>query len=327
VTARVGMLAAPSYMQRGFHPTSVCGIFGAVAAAARVRRLDAATAANAFGIAGSMAGGLFEYLEDGSATKQLHPGWAAHSGLYAVRLAEQGATGPATVLDGRFGVLRAYFGRDAGAVALPPEGRWETPEIAFKPYPACHFVHSCVDAAGALARAHGLRADDVAGIDVWAPESGLPLVLEPREAKIVPRTPYDAKFSLQYSVAAMLVHGEVGVATYTPEAIGDERVLAVAARVRHEARDFPTYPEAFPGAVRLTLADGRVLEQEVPHQRGGRGNPMADEEVVAKFRANARLGLGDADAAALEASILALEHVEELGRALEPLTRTTTEDA
>jgi 2-methylcitrate dehydratase PrpD len=333
VVARIGMLASPSYMTRGFHPTSVCGVFGAVAAAARVRGLSVAVAAHALGIAGSQASGLFEYLADGSATKQLHPGWAAHAGLYAARLAEHGATGPETVLEGRFGLLPAYFGQDVTGVelALPPQGVWETPKIAFKPYPACHFVHSCVDAAAALARERALAADDVARIDVWAPAPGLPLVLEPREAKIAPRTPYDAKFSLQYSVAAMLVHGEVGVATYTPDAIRDPRVLEVAARVHHEARAFASYPEAFPGAVRLTLADGRVLEREVPYQRGGPNNPMDDDEVLAKFRANARLGLEDADIAALEQSVMQLEQLDDLRLALAPLARvttpTTTEDA
>jgi 2-methylcitrate dehydratase PrpD len=321
VVASVGALAAPSYMERGFHPTSVCGVFGAAAAAARLRGLDTAATANALGIAGSTAAGLFEYLGDGSSTKQLHAGWAAHAGIHAAALAGHGATGPDTVFEGRFGLLRAYFDRevDAAEVPLPPEAGWQTPHIAFKPYPACHFVHSCLDAVAAL----GVSADEVESAEVLVPPPAVPLVLEPREAKVAPRTPYDAKFSLQYSLAAQLVHGEVGVATYSPAAIRDERVLELAERVTYEERAFDTYPASFPGGVRLALRDGRVLESILPHQRGGPGNPMSEADVLDKFRANARLGLPEADVHSLETALLELERCNDVPAALAPLARVS----
>jgi 2-methylcitrate dehydratase PrpD len=319
--ARVGALAAPSYMTRGFHPTSVCGVFGAVAAAARVRGLDAAAAAHALGIAGSMAAGLFEYLADGADTKPIHAGWAAHAGVIATALAAAGATGPATVLEGRFGVLRAFFDREGDPLPpLPDEGgRWETPRIAYKPYPACHFVHSCVDAAAELRREHALAGEDVERVELAVPAPAVPLVLEPREAKTAPRTPYDAKFSLQYSVAAMLEHGEVGLATYGADAIADPAVLALAERVEHRTREFETYPQALPGSVTLRLRDGRVLERTLAHQRGGPENPLADDEVLAKFRANAGLGLDGEGVEAVERALLVLDELPELRRAFAPL--------
>jgi 2-methylcitrate dehydratase PrpD len=108
IVTRLGMAASGAFHKRGFHPTAVCGIFGATAAAGRLAGLDAATCANALGIAGSMASGIFAYLEDGSATKPIHPGWAAHGAIIASRLAAHGATGPAKVLEGRFGVYDAF---------------------------------------------------------------------------------------------------------------------------------------------------------------------------------------------------------------------------
>ena len=74
------MAASSQFHKRGFHPTAICGIFGATAAAARLGGLDAETAASALGLAGSMASGIFAYLEEGTATKPLHPAWAAHGG-------------------------------------------------------------------------------------------------------------------------------------------------------------------------------------------------------------------------------------------------------
>jgi 2-methylcitrate dehydratase PrpD len=89
-------------------------------------------------------------------------------------------------------------------------------------------------------------------------------------------------------------------------------VLELAGRVRYETKEYPTYPAAFPGGVRITLRDGSVLEAELPHQRGGPENPLGADEVRAKFRENAGLALAAAAVDALEESILSLEHVEDV---------------
>ena len=130
--------------------------------------------------------------------------------------------------------------------------------------------------------------------------------------KLAPRTDYEAKFSLQYSVAAMLVYGQVGVATYTPEAITDRRVLDLAKRVTYEIKDYSTWPASIPGGARIRLRDGRVLEADLPHQRGGAENPMPAAEIRAKYRANAALALPDPAVEALEEAVLSLEEQPDL---------------
>ena len=105
--------------------------------------------------------------------------------------------------------------------------RWATLEIAFKPYPACHYVHAPVDALAQILGEVTLEAEDVAEILAFSDETGVPLVLDPLEDKLRPRTAYDAKFSLPYCLAALLVHGRLGVESFTEEAIADDMVLAV----------------------------------------------------------------------------------------------------
>jgi 2-methylcitrate dehydratase PrpD len=322
ITTRVGAAAVSGYMVRGFHPTSVSGVFGATVAAARLQGLDEAELRSALGIAGSMSSGLFAYLGDGSATKPVHAGWAAHGGIVAAALAASGAEGPAAVFEDRFGFYAAYYERDATAIEEQVDDlgkRWETPRIAFKPYPACHFVHSSLDAAALVLADDPIAPDDVARITVAVPDPGISLVLEPSADKRDPRTPYDAKFSLQYSIAALIVHGHVGVESYTDEAIRDPAVLELAARVEHVRRDFPTYPQSFPGWVRIETRAGAVFERELVHQRGGPENPMTADEVAAKFRANAALALADDSVAALEQAILALDEQPDLARCFAPL--------
>ena len=310
IVTRVGMATPGAFHERGFHPTAICGIFGATAAAARLRDLSARDAASALGIAGSMASGLFAYLDDATATKPIHPAWAAHGALFAARLAELGAEGPPGVLEGRFGIFHAFV---ATRVDLEPQladlgERWETPRIAFKPYPACHFIHGSLGATASLL--DGLEPDEIEEVVVVVPEPGVSLVLEPAATKVAPRTDYEGKFSLQFSTAAMLVHGRVGLATYTPEALADPRVLDLARKVRYETKEYASYPAAFPGGVRIRMQDGRTLDADVSHQLGGPENPMSEAEVREKFRENAALAGGGFDR--LEETVLALEEAPDV---------------
>jgi 2-methylcitrate dehydratase PrpD len=331
VVTRVGMAASGLFHRRGFHPTAVCGVFGATACAARLGGLDAGRATSALGIAGSLASGLFAYLEDGTPTKPIHPAWAAHGGLVAARLAAHGAEGPPSIFEGKFGLYHAFLGAEKGEIDLESQladlgTRWETLRIAYKPYPACHFMHGAVGAT-AEAAAGGLSPDDVEEIVVRVPAAGVDLVLEPEAAKLAPRTTYEAKFSLQYSAAAMLVHGRCGVSTYAEDAIRDPRVLELARRVRYEVKDYPTYPAAFPGGVQITMRDGRTLEADLPHQRGGPENPMTAGEVREKYRENAGLALDEDAVEALEEAILALDEQDDLPSALAPLAAAALERA
>lgn len=326
VVTRLGMAASGEFHRRGFHPTAICGVFGATAAAARLRGLDAERATSALGIAGSMASGVFAYLEDGTPTKPIHPGWAAHGGVLAARLAQLGAEGPPSVIEGKFGLYHAYLAAEQGEVDIEAQladlgSRWETPRIAYKPYPACHFMHGSLGATAEAAA--GLSPDDIEEIVVTVPAAGVSLVLEPADSKVAPRSEYEGKFSLQYSAAAMIVHGRVGISTYSDEAIADPRVLDLARKVRYETKDYDTYPAAFPGGVRIRTKSGRTIEVDFPYQRGGPENPLSSDEVRAKFRENASLALSDETLEELEGAILTLEEQDDLTAALAPLTRTT----
>ena len=214
------------------------------------------------------------------------------------------------MLEGRFGVFHAFVDT---RIDLEPQladlgSRWETPRIAYKAFPACHFIHGSLGATGTLA--DDLDPDEIEDVLVTIPEAGVSLVLEPADRKIAPRTDYEGKFSLQYSTAAMLVHGRVGLTTYTPEALADERVLELARKVRYETKEYASYPAAFPGGVRITLKDGRTVEADFPHQLGAPENPMSAEQVREKFHENAALAGGSFEA--LEEAILTLEELDDV---------------
>jgi 2-methylcitrate dehydratase PrpD len=315
VVTRLGMAAAGAFHARGFHPTAVCGIFGATAAVARLQGLDTPAAVSALGIAGSLASGILAFLHDGSPTKPIHAGWAAHGAVVAAALAAAGAAGPRSVLEGRFGLFHAFAGQeqvDLGAALEHLGARWETPRIAFKAYPACHLMHGALDAVAAAAGGRTFEPADIDEIVVRVPKATVPIVLEPAAVKADPRSDYDARFSLPFSAAALLLRGRLDVETYTTRALGDPALRELARRVRYETHEFPTAATAFPGGARLRLRGGRVLEAECPYQRGAPENPLGPEEVRGKFRANAGLALPPGAVGALEAAVLALEAASDL---------------
>lgn len=298
VVARVGLASRGSFHKRGFHTTSIAGIFGGAAAAARLLELDPTRTAHALGLAGSQAAGINEYLSNSSSAKSLHPGWSAHAAIVAASLAQAGMTGPTSVFEGRDGVLRAYGVSDSADVSqLDADlgSRWEVTRVSIKPYPCCHFTHAFVDCVGALA-ARGVRAADIAALECVVPELELALICEPFEQKLRPETPYAAKFSLPFLLAARLVDGSIGHRTFEPANLTKPALLSLAARVSYRVAapgEMP-FPKAFPGWVVATLANGRRIVERLDVNAGHPDNPLTFEQVAAKFDDNTRSVLGDA---------------------------------
>jgi 2-methylcitrate dehydratase PrpD len=311
---RLGLVAPAAFHERGLHPTSVCGVFGATMAVCSLLGLPADTTTAALGLAGSTSSGLFEYLAEGTATKPFHAGWAAHAGVVCAALATRGAAGPATVLEGRFGIYRALLGADCGealAEQLADLGsRWETLAVAIKPYPACHFIHAALDAVREL-RDQGLEADGVAALAVGLPADALPIVAEPAERKLAPATAYEAKFSVQFSVAAMLAGGVVDLGTYEGASLADPRVGELAGLVEVSAAAREDRGPLF-GIVTAQLEDGSTRLADVAHPTGTPERPLKLDGVLAKFHANADGTLGRERAAALADTMLSLERLPSL---------------
>jgi 2-methylcitrate dehydratase PrpD len=164
-----------------------------------------------------------------------------------------------------------------------------------------------------LKRAEGLRPEQVEEVVCLVPAGEVPIVCEPATAKLRPRSPYDAKFSLAFCVAAALVGDRVGIGTFTEEGIREPGALALAARVRYTVDPSSPYPRTFPGWVKVRLRDGRMLEAREESQRGGPEMPIAPDEVIAKFRDNAARLMPPARVDALESAVLGMERARNLG--------------
>lgn len=312
---RIGLVARGGFHDRGFHPTGVCGTFAAALIAGKLLGFDADRLADALGLANSQAAGSLEFLTDGSWAKRMHGGWAAHSGLVAARLAAAGFSGPKGALDGRFGLYRSHLGDTGWDVNRLTDGlgtRWELLNTGLKPYPCCHYNHAFADCAASLRAEHGVRADDVEAVECMLSAREVPIVCEPEATKRAPQNDYDAKFSLPYAVASILVRGHLDVDDFTDAAIRDPALLALAQRVVYRDDPDSDFPARFPGWIRIRLKNGRVLERRERINRGSAENPLNEDDVRAKFRRNATRVIAPAQAEEVIDGIGALERYADL---------------
>lgn len=295
VMCRVGLAVPGALHARHFHPTAITGSFGAAAAAGKLHKLDEDRLVHAFGICGSQAAGIIEYLADGSWTKRLHAGWAAHAGVVAALLAAAGFTGPASALEGTHGLYAAFAGgHDAARLGTLLDSlghRWELAELTFKPYPCGSIAQPYMDCALRLRQRHGIRPEQIAAVRCRTAPGPVPRLWEPLAAKQAPPNGYAAKFSLPYLVALLLVKGRAGLGDFTDAAVRDPDVLGVAGRVGYVLDPAIDYPRQFVGDVEIERTDGRVLRERQDRPRGGPADPLTAEELTAKFRSNAALVL------------------------------------
>ncbi len=293
LACRMAVVAPTAIHRAGFHPTAVIGALSAAFATAAIFKLEPKQTASALGIAGSMASGIIEYLAEGTSTKRLHPGWAAQSGLRATELAVQGFSGPRTVFEGEHGFYRAFAAPeipcDYSRLTDGLGETWLLEGLAFKPYACGTMVQPFIDAAITL-RKRGLRPEEIARITAPTAEGIVHRLWEPLAEKTRPSTPFSAKFSVPFGIALGLSEGVAGLAQFTPEAIADPRLLALAAKVRYEVDPEDPYPENYVGEVRALMENGETVSARQPHLRGGRREPLPDQEIRAKFRANVAFG-------------------------------------
>jgi 2-methylcitrate dehydratase PrpD len=296
VICRLSLVAPKAVHKAGFHPTAVFGAMAAAAGVGAALKLTARQLVDALGIAGSMAGGIIEYLAEGAWTKRLHPGWAAQSGLHAARLARAGFFGPRTVFEGAHGLFHGFARTTAGdydALIGDFGARWVTPTLAFKPYPCGTMTHPYIDCARRLA-ASGIKPEEIKELICEVGEGTVHRLWEPLAAKQRPANGYAGKFSTPYCIAAGFVRGNVGLDAFTDAAVTEARVLALAAKVRYEIDPHNPYPKSFTGHIRAVLADGRAIEERQPHLRGGAHEPLSRDDIEEKFALNARHGGWDA---------------------------------
>ena len=288
MACRAGYAAAPPSMyQRGFHPTSASGVFGAAVTAACLLNLSVEQMLNGIGIAGSFAAGNLEYLAQGTLTKRVQPGQAAQAGITAALLAQGGFTGPSTILEGEFGFLHAYSDAGRPELLVSHLGQtWEILQTGIKAFGCCRYMQSPMEAALRAVQGQDWKPEEVQGIRVGLVSAGWGLVAEPIDGKYKPETRVDGQFSLPFGVATVLINGRGRVNEFRESQLCNPSILNLARKVTiyHDEALDRAYPALWPSWCEIDLSDGRSLRGRVNTTKGEPENPMTPAEVEAKFQ-------------------------------------------
>ena len=304
--SQIGRAINPAHSEAGWHPTATVGIFAVAAACARLLGLNAAQTETALALSTSLAAG--NKANFGTMTKSLHVGQCARGGLMAALLARKGFTANADA----FAHQQGYFNLFSSAGNCHVDrvlDSWGAPldilepGASYKLYPCCYSTHAAIEAALNLVREHGpFQAQDIARVDSWTAPARLA-----HTDRAQPRTGLEAKFSVQYCVARALLSGRVVLSDFDAEALSDQGVQSVVARVKaapHLQGQFPP-KHGFAAEVKITLNSGANFASRVARPLGRTAaNPIPPDLLKAKF----------ADCAG---SVLSLQQVSAVASALD----------
>jgi len=265
----------------GWHTTGMVGVFAAAAAAARLLKLPVDAIPDVLGISASLASGITANF--GTMTKPLHSGQAARNGVMAALLGQRGFTAHAAALEAPTGYFNT-FGRGLDVTFEPFADlgrRYDLVSARFdvKAYPCGGLTHTAIEAALEVRDRVAPRLNDIKGIHCFVTRNA-----GQRAGTIYPSSVEAAKFSVAYLVPYALIHGAPRIPAFTEQAIADDRIKALAKTVTASIDpDLGPGTDGSPARIRITFADGQVIEQYMEHSSGSRGKPMTQAQIDAKF--------------------------------------------
>jgi len=279
VLYRIGHAANQSIEKVGFHSPGVIGAFGTAIVIGRLFDIGPEKMAHALGIAGSLGSGLMEFSKTGGMVKRLHLGRSAESGFTAAVLARDGYTGPAGVLEGKYGFLNTFC-RDAEPARLTKDlGKtWHVMKTKLKRY-SCHATAQVpVTLALDLAQKHKLSGDDVAGIVIAASEKTVShhAINEPQDMTM-------AQYSTPFCVALALYMDPMDPRSFSEKSLADPKIRALAKGAKVELHKGAAGPVAQDCSVTLKLKNGKEVSAEGNNFKGTPTMPLTRDELLAKF--------------------------------------------
>lgn len=282
VECKIAEAISPRHYNDGFHTTGTIGSFGSAAACAKLQGLDVSKTAYALGVAAAEAGGLRENF--GSMTKPFHAGHAAEAGVVAADLATLGWTAAANILEAQYGFFHAAGGSFDPAAIVDRLGKpwtFASPGVSIKPHPSGSLTHPAMGEMMRLVRQYGIKAADVDKVEVGGNNGMVTTLLHHH-----PTTGLQAKFSMEFGIAIILLERKAGLAEYTDAVVQRADVQKMIRRV-----NFYVDPEAdqagfdkMTSILKTHMKDGRMLTGRAQFAKGSPANPMSYEEVADKFR-------------------------------------------
>ncbi len=295
VETKISEAMNPRHYQDGFHSTATIGAIAAGAGPAHLLRFNAEQTRRTLSIAASQAAGLRENF--GTMMKPFHAGRACESGVIAAEFAQLGFTATPIILEAGRGFYKAAGGGyDADAIEgkLGKPWTFSFPGVSIKPHPSGSLTHPGMGLMLDLIRQHDIKADQVKSVSVGVNRQNVNALIHNR-----PTNELQAKFSMQFCMAILLLRRKAGLAEFTDEVVNTRDVKRLIEKIDyrvHPVAEAAGY-EKMTTIIDIELMDGRTVSGRADFGKGSPANPMSDDELAKKFRECATWGkLPDASA-------------------------------
>jgi len=310
-------LGAAARLRAQMHPHGTWGVLGAAVGVGKLRGYDADRLGRLINVASSLTLATSKRtMLEGATVRNAYAGVANQLGLLAADLVDSGFTGEREGVETVFGsVVSEVFDADAMVGGLGE--RWEIMHNYFKQHACCRYAHGALDALEAILAEQGnLSPDEIDGIEVRTYQ--LAAELDSR----FPDSMLAGKFSIPFALATRLVTGSSGVASFTAEAVRDERALALARRVTvvEDPALTARLPQQRPAQVSVRIG-GRHLRAEVTYNHGDDVHPYTRVELEQKFEALALRALPSGTVPALRDALLGFSNLDAVA-SLQPILRS-----
>jgi 2-methylcitrate dehydratase PrpD len=305
--------------RRGYHPTPIWGTMAAAAAAAKLLNLDKNETRMALGMAGSQAAGLVENF--GTMTKGFHCGNAARAGVLSAILVERGYKASLTVIEGDHGLYQTVLGEgnyDLTKVVGNLGESWEivSPGLGMKQYPCCGGSLRAIDAILHIIRENRVSYDQVDSVEVEMNPQLRDLLRFVR-----PTVGYEAKFSLEYILAASIMDGVVNIDSFSDEKVNSKEMREAIDKVKVVVRkDWASSDWRGHTPVTVKMKDGSVNRNLVKNFRGHPKNPLENEEIFEKFRYCASRTLPKEKIETCITLVMELEDIKDISNLMDAVT-------
>jgi 2-methylcitrate dehydratase PrpD len=280
VAAKLALGMNPAHYRHGWHATSTIGTMGGAVAVSKLLGLNRDQTNDCLGNAASGACGLRANI--GHMVKPLHAGSAARVSLLAGLLSQEKFSAAHDVLDDDLGYF-AVFCEPSATVSDPLVDLGQTWEIAsefgigLKPYPVCGEATAAVEASLVL-REQGIDFRDIKQVRV-ASNARSHVILAFKHPKDLEQ----ARFSMQFCVAAPLVTGVGSLATFSEDVLHDPMVQGVMSSVEHVISEEHRDEHEFGVIVDLELSGDRRHHVEIPLAKGWSNRFPSEDEQRKKF--------------------------------------------
>ena len=332
VEGKLALHADFKLMQARLNHQTWYGSVGAAAACAKLLRLDVAKTRMALGIAANFACGLS--ANHGSMAGAMAAGNACRNGVNAALMAQEGITANLNIIEAKNGfydtlVGPGHYDAERMAEGLGKPFYIESPGIGLKKYPSCYHTHRALDGVFQLLGEHRLSDKDIAEVDVGTSERAMRVL-----AFTEPATPYQAKFSMPYCIAAALVDHEVTLDTFTSHKFEDRDIIEARKKVHLSFPNVPIWPgladvgpdtEFVGNPVTIRTNDGRSYSARVDIPRGDPALPLTDDELLEKYRDCGRSQLSKDDIERSVGLVLGLEKAPDIAMLMTTLRSTVRE--